>query len=212
MKPSPVFTATIELAEGALPSRLTPRARVARYVYFIYVRAVANLTRMQWPQRLALVFWIGTAVLWISIWRLDALAVETAANTTVLYRQNTLAAPVSTSAKIQPPLAPPEGQFLKDLTTLFETAKSSGISVGTVDYKREPHVTPHIVSHQVDLHVTDDYPRMKRFLASVLARLPHAVLHDLRIERRDALSPQASMLVRLSLMYEGDESAASVHP
>lgn len=187
-------------------------ARPLRHFHLVYAHTRTYLAHMRWPQWLAMALFLGSAVLWIFIWRMDALAMELAAETEALYRNSTATTPAITSEENPIWLAPPEEQFFNDLKSVFNTAKKSGVGVGKVDYKREANATTGIVSRRVDLHVTDNYPRMKEFIAKVLAEMPHAVLHELRIERNDPLSPQALMLVRFSLTYQADATTAKVAP
>ena len=203
MKTRPVLSDTTQLSSDA---------RSTRRAYFAPMRTMKYLRHLQWPQLLAIALGLGSVILWISMSKLDALNADISSQTKKLHRQNTIATPTGSPIQNRLPLAPPEEQFFADLKVLFKIAKSKGVSLGPVDYKREPRAKTSIVSRQIELHLTNDYSRMKEFIATILAEFPHAALQELRIERRDALSPQALILVKFSLIYESIDSATVRRP
>lgn len=143
---------------------------------------------------------------------LHAAAIDITAKNATLYHQTVAVASTPASISLPQTLAPPEDQFFEDISEFFFIAQDSGIGVGQVDYKRELNAKAHIVTRQVELHMMDDYPHIKQFIGNVLSEFPHAILQELRVDRHDALKPEAIMLVRFSFFYEEGVNTVAMHP
>jgi hypothetical protein len=90
-----------------------------------------------------------------------------------------------------------------DLNEIFAQAEALNIRLlkGEYQLKREP--PGDFVTYQVVLPVKDSYTSVRRFVAAVLKKLPHAAISELRIERTNAESEQVEARVHFSLIYRG---------
>jgi hypothetical protein len=53
----------------------------------------------------------------------------------------------------------------------------------------------------VEIRLNDDYPNIKKFISHFLDKVPNASLQEIRIERNDAQSLQATTLLKLAFVY-----------
>jgi len=102
-------------------------------------------------------------------------------------------------------IAKTDSQYTKDLSALFKTAKASLVNIGVVDYKSESLPGGEYLVRTVDLRLNDEYPRIKNFISNFLDTTLNASLQEIRIERSDAMSEQATMLIRFAFIYRKNE-------
>jgi hypothetical protein len=97
--------------------------------------------------------------------------------------------------------APRYETHLDDVAFIFALATEHGVAVGPVDYRTEARSSLPVLVRTLDLHLAEDYPRFKPFVADLLARLPHLYLQEIRIERGNAETPKAQITLKLALVY-----------
>lgn len=96
---------------------------------------------------------------------------------------------------------PDDGSHIDDLGRLFKLAKAKGVQIGTVEYRQEQNVSLQILVRTLDIRIHEDYPKLKSFVADLLAAIPHASLQEIRVERKDAATPQGQILLKLAFVY-----------
>lgn len=103
-------------------------------------------------------------------------------------------------------IVPQDSTHLDDLKYLFKLAKAKGVSIDTVEYYQEPDAALRVLVRTMDIRVHEDYPKLKGFVAELLAAMPHAALQEIRVERKDARATQGQVLLKLALVYRAEPS------
>lgn len=101
-------------------------------------------------------------------------------------------------------IVPRDSTNLDDLKYLFKLAKAKGVSVDTVEYHQEPDLTLQVLVRTLDIRVHEDYPKLKGFIAELLAAMPHATLQEIRVDRKDARTAQGQVLLKLAFVYRSE--------
>lgn len=106
---------------------------------------------------------------------------------------------------------PDHAIYTRDLADFFKIANVSAIELGTIDYKVEDNSRlPFLVNRSIEFRLNDEYPRAKAFLSRVLQKLPHASLQEIRIEKKDVLTAQAAIQVKMVLLYRASPAGDGV--
>lgn len=105
---------------------------------------------------------------------------------------------------------PDDGSHIDDLSRLFKLAKAKGVQIGTVEYRLEQQASLQILVRTLDIRIHEDYPKLKSFVADLLAAIPHASLQEIRVERKDAASPQGQILLKLAFVYRAATPASGL--
>jgi hypothetical protein len=98
---------------------------------------------------------------------------------------------------------PPADQSAADLNEIFAQADALGIRLLKGEYQLHREPPGDFVKYEVILPVKDNYTSVRRFVAAVLKKLPHAAITELRIERTNAESELVEARVHFSLIYRG---------
>ncbi|AEG92346.1 hypothetical protein Rta_12590 [Ramlibacter tataouinensis TTB310] len=99
---------------------------------------------------------------------------------------------------------PQAAQHTRDYEELFRLAKETGLRIDSVQYHRERNPALALQLRTLDIRVSEEYPKLKRFLAAVLGKIPHASLQELRFERSDGTTLQGEIAFKLVLLYRDD--------
>lgn len=104
-------------------------------------------------------------------------------------------------------VAPPVALHLADVRSIFKLAAERRISLGSVEYPTETKRPGGMRLKHIVLHVDDEYPRLKAFVAELLEAMPHVQLDEIQIEQAPAPQPASKVLatIKLSLAYRVDE-------
>lgn len=105
---------------------------------------------------------------------------------------------------------PDDGSHIDDLGRLFKLAKAKGVQIGTVEYRQEQNASLQILVRTLDIRIHEDYPKLKSFVADLLAAIPHASLQEIRVERKDAATPQGQILLKLAFVYRAAAPASGL--
>jgi hypothetical protein len=115
------------------------------------------------------------------------------------------AVPLSTQSTLLD--APHARQYLNDLAQIQKLILSSGAAVTHIEYKTTPAPKLGLQTRVITISLKDDYPKIKKLAASILAALPHAALQDLHIDRSDTLNWECTATLKFFLLYQGSHSA-----
>jgi hypothetical protein len=99
---------------------------------------------------------------------------------------------------------PSDTTYLKDLGQILKFSSDLAINSGVVEYKLESNPKIPVAVRFIDIHVNEDYPKIKRFLSALLDAFPHMALREIRMERRDPSASQGTALLKFSLVYSND--------
>lgn len=100
-----------------------------------------------------------------------------------------------------PVIFPPSADYTADLAQIFDIAKSLGIVLASGDYRDADPTALGLDTRLVDLRITENYGKLKEFLASVLNAMPHAAVQELRIERKDGTAVKHQIFLKLAFVY-----------
>ncbi len=96
---------------------------------------------------------------------------------------------------------PDHTSYTQDLASIFKIANASAVELGAIDYRGEENPRlPFLLNRSIEFRLNDEYPKVKTFLSRVLQKLPHASLQEIRIEKKDVLTAQGAIHVRLVLL------------
>ncbi|NML43479.1 hypothetical protein HHL11_06940 [Ramlibacter sp. G-1-2-2] len=183
---------------------MKPQARFLR----IIDRAVATMRRARWPARLAGVFCLTAAVLFVaaSLTRADAEQISRRAAT--LNRELTAArrtAPAADEASRLATYAADGDQHVDDVRDVFQLAERFDVSLLTAQYDAPDRSAGNLVVRRVRLSAHDEYPQVKLLLQAILSNAPHAYISDLRLDRPDATKREINATFTLAFVYRGGE-------
>ncbi|MBL8288689.1 MAG: hypothetical protein JNL85_11960 [Rubrivivax sp.] len=100
---------------------------------------------------------------------------------------------------------PPMRQHPADLRAVFEVADLHRVELANGEYQLRALAESSWVTVSATFPLTAGYPEVKAFTRSVLERLPHVALDDLRLERSHIGSRELQVRVRLSFHYQRAE-------
>ncbi|MFO1267011.1 MAG: hypothetical protein U1F25_09820 [Rubrivivax sp.] len=100
---------------------------------------------------------------------------------------------------------PPMRQHPADLRTVFEVAEAHRIDLASGEYQLRSLAESALVTVSATFPLTAGYPEVKAFTRSLLERLPHVALDDLRLERSHIGSRELQVRVRMSFHYQRAE-------
>ncbi len=100
-----------------------------------------------------------------------------------------------------PVIFPPSADYTADLAQIFDIAKNQGMVLSSGDYRDADPTALGLDTRLVDLRITENYGKLKEFLASVLNAMPHAAVQELRIERKDGTAAKHQIFLKLALVY-----------
>ncbi|MGQ0710960.1 MAG: hypothetical protein ACT4NV_14580 [Rhodoferax sp.] len=110
-------------------------------------------------------------------------------------------APTFTHQEENEPKFPHGTQYTRDLGTLLDIMHRVGLNTGLVGYRSITHAKLSITERHIDLRINDDYPKLKRFLATTLDTLPNATLQEIQVERKYPSTEQTTIFLKLVLFY-----------
>lgn len=170
--------------------------------------AVARLvTHIGWPTVLGLLATLGGVAMLGTAWHYRGQVRELTEPGTVVAADNSRQPSTTrqfaraTEATF---IVPQDNSHLDDLKYLFKLAKAKGINIDTVEYHQEPDLALQVVVRTMDVRVHEDYPKLKGFVAELLASMPHAALQEIRVDRKDARTPQGQVLLKLAFVYRAE--------
>lgn len=99
-------------------------------------------------------------------------------------------------------LFPRQAQLTDTLAKVFDAAAVHGISLQQGEYRVAEDTDGYLRRFQVTLPIKADYPRIRRFLASVAAEVPTAALEHVQFERRKINDPQVEATIKLAIYLE----------
>lgn len=172
-------------------------------------RDLFDFRPVRWPLLVAaLAFLVGIAMLGGAAWA-HRYAGRIAATSSAPVK-DAAAAAASTARDSDPAsvAAPPAAMHLADLRALFKLAAEKRLALGSVDYQTEPNRPAGVVLKHVVLHVDDDYPKVKGFVAELLRSTSHAQLEEIQIEQPSTPqpAPHIQATIKLAFVYRTDES------
>lgn len=100
---------------------------------------------------------------------------------------------------------PPMRQHPADLRTVFEVADAHRIDLASGEYQMRSLSESSLVTVSATFPLSAGYPEVKAFTRSLLERLPHVALDDLRLERSHIGSRELQVRVRLTFHYQRGE-------
>jgi len=99
-------------------------------------------------------------------------------------------------------LFPRQGQLTDTVAKVFDAAAAQGIALQQGEYRVVDDPAGALRRFQITLPVKADYPRIRRFLASVVAEIPTAALEHVQFERRKIGDPQVEATIKLAIYLE----------
>ncbi|MBI4998633.1 MAG: hypothetical protein HZC22_17395 [Rhodocyclales bacterium] len=99
-------------------------------------------------------------------------------------------------------LFPRQDQLTNTLAKVFDAAAVHGISLQQGEYRVAEDTHGYLRRFQVTLPIKADYPRIRRFLASIAAEVPTAALEHVQFERRKINDPQVEATIKLAIYLE----------
>jgi hypothetical protein len=100
-----------------------------------------------------------------------------------------------------PALFPGFAQSADDIALIFAQARDSNLTLGSAEYQVTTESGAHFTRYQVMLPVKDQYSSIRRFLASVLNKVPNAALQEIHVERPAVDGNILDARVRFELIY-----------
>jgi hypothetical protein len=118
-----------------------------------------------------------------------------------------VAAPIASAAPLAL-AAPPSAMHLSDLRALFKLAAEKRLAMASVDYQSELNPPAGVLVRHVVLHVDDEYPKVKGFIAQWLRATPHSQLEEIQIEQAAGPQPvqRIQATIKLALVYRAEEA------
>lgn len=166
--------------------------------------AIRVLRKAGWPVALGLVaFLAGVLMLGASL----LLASQSPRNVADMDAQNrgprpgaaAMASERSSGAAVLD--APRYETHLDDVASIFAIAVEHGVVLGAVDYRTEAPSSLPVRIRTLDLHLAEDYPKFKPFVADLLARVTHLYLQEIRIDRGNVETARAQITLKVALVY-----------
>jgi hypothetical protein len=99
-------------------------------------------------------------------------------------------------------LFPRQGQLTDTVAKVFHAASSQGIALQHGEYRVAEDRPGELRRFQMVLPVKAEYPRIRRFLASVAAEVPTAALEHIQFERQKIADPQVEATIKLAVYLE----------
>lgn len=99
-------------------------------------------------------------------------------------------------------LFPRQAQLTDTLAKVFKAAAAQGIALQQGEYRVAEDTDGHLRRFQVTLPINADYPRIRRFLASIAAEVPTAALEHVQFERQKIAEPQVKATIKLAIYLE----------
>jgi hypothetical protein len=90
---------------------------------------------------------------------------------------------------------------LDDVGLMLQLAKGQGVNVGPITYRSEVNAALPVVLRQAELHVDEEYPKVKAFIAELLRKMPHVYLEEVRVEQA-ATPSKVQATLKLSFAYQ----------
>ena len=103
-------------------------------------------------------------------------------------------------------VASPYATHLEDVSVLFELARQHGISLGPINYRSETNSSLPVITRVADLRLSEDYPKLKAFVADLLRKVPHLYLQEIRVEQGDVPSAKVQATLKLSFVYQAPKA------
>lgn len=161
-----------------------------------------RILRLGWPAVLSCVLILAAGACLAGAWFANHQGHEVKRAIVVLQRTQKATPARQTTSNDPLPAAPQDSQYLGDLKAILTLAKTSGISLGVVEYKTEHNEKLPLTLRTIELKIREDYPKVKAFLSQVLTDFPYGSLQEIRVERADGLAAQGTLLIRLMLVYK----------
>jgi hypothetical protein len=97
---------------------------------------------------------------------------------------------------------PPESELLAGVEEIFAAAGTRRLTLERGEYNALRNSLGRLTRFQLTLPLRGEYPRIREFLADVLAALPHAALEQVQFERGKIADATVEARVRLVLYLE----------
>lgn len=168
-----------------------------------------GLTRTGWPVFVGLLAAVCGLTMLVAAWYFDHQA--------HLLRSSDVSAQFSEPnirqfARATEPVfsVPDDSSHIDDLGHLFKLAKLKGVHISTVEYSQEQSPSLQVLVRTLDIRINEDYPKLKGFVAELLGNMPHASLQEIRIDRKDAVTLQGQILLKLAFVYRVSGAPSSL--
>lgn len=167
---------------------------------------LGRLCRIYWPWVIAIALLLCALAESLGSFWLDDQSQQLDQQTLQLSRQYQSDTKMRTAAQWQlqtgvETIGSSEQHYLQDLNHFFQIAKDAGITIGMVDYQVQANDKVPLTVRIVEMRLTEDYPKVKGFISAVLQQLPNASLQEISVDRKDALTAQASTALKFSFVY-----------
>lgn len=169
------------------------------------------LARLGWPGAAGLLLLAAAGLL-------QALAVEPlhAARATLAQRSARLAQTTPPQHRSEAPPAAPFSATLpgaermpEAVARLFAAARHAGLSLQQGAYRPAGEKASRLLSYQISLPVSGDYPAVRAFVAEVLEREPSLALAGLRLLRSDMNQGEIEAELRFTLYLGGADASSA---
>lgn len=99
----------------------------------------------------------------------------------------------------------PKGTTLPDwLKVIDKAAHDEKLALDLGDYKLTTEKKGRVTRYEIQLPVVGDYAQIRRFIASVLKKIPVAALSDITLKRETSEAPKLEANVEFVLFLKGD--------
>jgi Tfp pilus assembly protein PilO len=88
------------------------------------------------------------------------------------------------------------------LGTIQQAAKKHGLQLEQGEYRAVPQQAGKLIRYSVTLPVKGDYMQLRKFIADVLNKVPHASLEGFSLQRQKATDAMLEAKIRLALYLE----------
>lgn len=99
--------------------------------------------------------------------------------------------------------------YLDDVEYVFGLANQHGIQIAGFAYEKELQQVGSFEVQGLSLRLKGEYPRLKAFLAGLMAGLPHSYLSDLRLDRGSPTALSLDGTLKISFIYRAKGANAN---
>lgn len=88
---------------------------------------------------------------------------------------------------------------------VHELADQRGLGIGRAEYRLSPMADSALMQYEMLFSLSADYPRLRQYLADILAQLPNAALQEIEMTRPDVNAGEITAKVVLAFYYRRAE-------
>jgi hypothetical protein len=92
---------------------------------------------------------------------------------------------------------------LWDIEVLFALAKDHGVVLGPITYRSEASPSMPVLTRLLEVRLDEEYPKIKKFVAELLKRMPHLYLEEIRVDQGGASASKLQATLKISFVYQG---------